>query len=268
MADDEQQLEKLEIDRDQLAVCSSCGFSGKLIDVVAHADSCIGAASPPAKRNGSTPKKVANSNAKRDNPETVVSLGRKERGEENFIWPAEAVLLLIELYEQHEELFSSPRYTKKSVWEKISSIMTKRGYHLTGLQVDNKWKFLKRHYKKVKNSDNSSQQSWPFFEAMDQLALKVNLDSLPTDSSEEPSGKTPGSAASNSSSPKFLFSGPFKKKRKLVDIEPAWIKTLRFDMNRREQMAQRRHDEFIQVQKDNQMLFKEMMEKFIGAIKK
>lgn len=258
----EQPLESLEIDRDQLAVCSVCGLTGKFIDIVAHADGCAAAAASPSKLNSvknaeKQHAQVVNSAAKHGN--------RSDRGDETFIWPPDAVSHLIQLFEQHQNMFNSPRYTKKRVWEKLSSIMNERGYNVTGLQVDNKWKFLKRHYLKIKCSPNSAQrQSWPFFEAMDQLALDVNLDSNRTiDVSEESANQ----AETDSLALKFVHTSP-PKKRKLNDVEPAWIKTLRLDMNRREQMAQKRHDEFIKVQRDNQLMFKEMMEKFISVIKK
>ncbi|KAL1496972.1 hypothetical protein ABEB36_008013 [Hypothenemus hampei] len=83
-------------------------------------------------------------------------------------------VLLIRLVEENLDKFNAK--IKKNVWiiiaEKISSITKKKFTHE---QVDNKWKGMKKTFKRIKDENNRSGNSpvkWEFFNAMDSFMRK------------------------------------------------------------------------------------------------
>lgn len=59
------------------------------------------------------------------------------------IWTHEKVLLLIELYREHRELFSNSAIKRHEVWRKIASQIQAKGHHVTGDMCDKKFRSLR-----------------------------------------------------------------------------------------------------------------------------
>lgn len=92
----------------------------------------------------------------------------------NRTWHHNDILMLIHLMQKHEKTFETS--LKKTVWQKITKILnetSKKKY--TPLNVENKWKSLKRTYKslKIKATRTGTQRKyWEYFQAMDDLMAK------------------------------------------------------------------------------------------------
>lgn len=87
-------------------------------------------------------------------------------------WPRSAVINLIELWKENEANFSSANTRAKTVWQSIASSLNYNNFQPTWEQVENKWKGLRRTYKKIKDNNNSTgraHQSWEFFDKMDEI---------------------------------------------------------------------------------------------------
>lgn len=102
-------------------------------------------------------------------------------------WNPDHVLLLIRLVEKHDQEFQNTM--KKNVWLKIAKEMeTITHKKFTQDQVDNKWKGLKKTYKKIKDHNNKSgneSKKWQFFNAMDSfMGKKPEVEPVATCSSD------------------------------------------------------------------------------------
>ncbi|XP_060589697.1 uncharacterized protein LOC132744920 isoform X2 [Ruditapes philippinarum] len=87
-------------------------------------------------------------------------------------WRHEEVMLLISLYADHQDMFSSSAYKAFQVWRRIAEEMATKGYRFTGLQCDKKFRSLKYRYKTIVDANEKSgrgRRKWEFFEAMDEL---------------------------------------------------------------------------------------------------
>ncbi|KAL1489120.1 hypothetical protein ABEB36_011086 [Hypothenemus hampei] len=89
-------------------------------------------------------------------------------------WAPHQVLLLIRLVEENFDNFNTQ--VKKKIWvliaEKMSLILNKK---ITHEQIDNKWKGLKKTYKKIKDENKRSGNAplkWEFFNVMDSFMKK------------------------------------------------------------------------------------------------
>ncbi|KYN00247.1 hypothetical protein ALC62_08993 [Cyphomyrmex costatus] len=69
----------------------------------------------------------------------------------NFMWPDNAVYLLLELYQEKEEMFNSSFKKHNILWKEIATSMreTNNSYNVTGQQCSNKLSRLKRTYRNI-----------------------------------------------------------------------------------------------------------------------
>jgi len=84
-----------------------------------------------------------------------------------FVWPDKAVFLLLELYREREEDFSSGKRSNK-IWAEIAASMKEMNssYDITGQQCASKMSGLKRTYKNIVDQNKKSgnhRNSWAFF---------------------------------------------------------------------------------------------------------
>ncbi|KAL1488690.1 hypothetical protein ABEB36_014489 [Hypothenemus hampei] len=114
-------------------------------------------------------------------PNTVESVEEIENSTEfeaiaddSMRWAPHQVLLLIRLIEENFDKFNTE--VRKKIWfliaEKMSLILNKR---ITYEQIDNKWKGLKKIYKKIKYENKqfgNAPLKWEFFNAMDSFMRK------------------------------------------------------------------------------------------------
>ncbi|KAL1488691.1 hypothetical protein ABEB36_014490 [Hypothenemus hampei] len=94
--------------------------------------------------------------------------------DDSMRWAPHQVLLLIRLIEENFDKFNTE--VRKKIWfliaEKMSLILNKR---ITYEQIDNKWKGLKKTYKKIKYENKrfgNAPLKWEFFNAMDSFMRK------------------------------------------------------------------------------------------------
>ncbi|KYQ50807.1 hypothetical protein ALC60_10099 [Trachymyrmex zeteki] len=85
-----------------------------------------------------------------------------------FVWPDKAVLLLLELYREREEDFSSGMKRSNKIWAEIAISMkdANSSYAVTGQQCASKMSGLKRTYKNITDQNKKSgnhRSSWAFF---------------------------------------------------------------------------------------------------------
>ncbi|KAJ8969146.1 hypothetical protein NQ314_001887 [Rhamnusium bicolor] len=103
--------------------------------------------------------------------ENDVDSEAEEDAKEMSKWAHEDILLLIHLYKKYEKLFESG--IKKKVWQKITNeINGKSKKKKDIINVENKWKSLKRTYKniKIKSAQSGSQRKhWEYFSVMDEI---------------------------------------------------------------------------------------------------
>jgi hypothetical protein len=110
---------------------------------------------------------LAETNIQEEDPTPTPNSSSEEK--EMLRWPSEHVLLLIRLVEGKQDMFNTG--LKKNVWLKIAGKITKlSGKKYTHEQVDNKWKGLKKTYKKIKDHNaqtGNDLKKWEFFYAID-----------------------------------------------------------------------------------------------------
>lgn len=90
-------------------------------------------------------------------------------------WTDNAVKLLIEIYKANKEKFDSPSFTKKKVWEIISTKLNKYGYNKSGVKCDEKWRNLRKTYDKVRteiNKTGNAKVTWKFYEDFQEMYWK------------------------------------------------------------------------------------------------
>ncbi|XP_067118357.1 uncharacterized protein [Centruroides vittatus] len=87
-------------------------------------------------------------------------------------WSTNAVKLLISLYKEHENKFSDICWPSKKVWSLISKTLQENNYLVTGNQCDEKWRNLKKTYRKIKDGNKQTgrgRSQWEFFSIMDEI---------------------------------------------------------------------------------------------------
>ncbi|KAL1488474.1 hypothetical protein ABEB36_014944 [Hypothenemus hampei] len=98
-------------------------------------------------------------------------MDKKEKEESNCKWSNECTMFLIDLVQQHNEDFQ--KKPKNIVWKKIcEKINNKHQTTWTPIQVDSKWKGLKRTYHEVKRHNNTSGNNirkWNFFDKINDV---------------------------------------------------------------------------------------------------
>lgn len=86
------------------------------------------------------------------------------------IWTNDAIYSLIDAWGQNKSKFGEAGRNKKAVWAKIATEISTRQRVFEGNQCGDKWKSLKRSYKRILDNNNSSGRSyknWKFMDAMD-----------------------------------------------------------------------------------------------------
>lgn len=71
---------------------------------------------------------------------------REENRNQTFSWSDASTKLFISLYKE-KRVANRKVKTKKIMWQKISEIMNLKGYNVTTVQAENKYKSLERSYK-------------------------------------------------------------------------------------------------------------------------
>ncbi|KAK4884873.1 hypothetical protein RN001_001144 [Aquatica leii] len=173
-------------------------------------------------------------------------------------WSDSEIKLLLSLYSDYKKDFEGKKFTNKSLWLKIALQMNKDGYNLTWEQCDNKFKNLKKAYKKVIDNNSKTgrgRMSFKFFDLMDSLFSKnpeihpvaecssMEIPIFVENLSESQSPISSGTATPVLDESRSITSKPSRKllKQKVED-EPIWFKRFRED-------SERRHQEKMVVQK-------------------
>lgn len=195
-----------------------------------------------------------------------------ERNDTHLRWPAEHVLLLIRLVENKQDMFNTS--LKKNVWIKISSEITKlTGKKYTNEQVDNKWKGLKKTYKKIKDHNNhtgNGRKTWEFYKAIDSfMGNKPEITPFATCSSN--SGLKVNSAGSSSCNATAKYdAGVLGDLDHTVGSSTAatsrssFTSTLMKKRKKKEDLAEKRHTEKLARYDEFLKLFKLSVEHEIG----
>ena len=64
-------------------------------------------------------------------------------------WGKTETLLLLSLYVVHKEELTDKKTKKRCVWKKIAEELTRKGYCVTSLQCENRWKTLKALFRRT-----------------------------------------------------------------------------------------------------------------------
>ncbi|XP_063923782.1 uncharacterized protein LOC135137931 [Zophobas morio] len=168
-----------------------------------------------------------------------------------YIWNDASTKLFITLYEQHKICFDSKKCTNRSVWGQIAAEMQSHSYHVTIEQVENKWKNLKKQYKKIVDHNNSSgrdRADWPYFSAMDKLfgqrpEIKppVLLGTMPTDKNVQDMPGTSETVQEKQPNNYKIRRNKRQRPCQQTSDEPTWL------VDYKEQ-AERRHNEKMAIQ--------------------
>ena len=105
---------------------------------------------------------------------TGQSLQPEEKG--TYSWNRSSTLLLINLYSQFKNDIRCGKLKKKTLWERVSSELSKQGYHFTPDQVCGRWKSLLRGYKNAKDHNKKSGNDYKTYEYEDELDEIFNSD--------------------------------------------------------------------------------------------
>lgn len=91
------------------------------------------------------------------------------------MWNEAQTLLLIDLWKENEDKFTSGAYTKKSIWIEISKKILNNESGPSHENCVNKWKSLVRTYRKIKDNNNKSgrgNQTFKYYDAIDNVLGK------------------------------------------------------------------------------------------------
>lgn len=94
----------------------------------------------------------------------------------NFMWPDNAVYLLLELYQEKEEMFNTSFKKHNILWKEIAASMreTSNIYNVTGQQCSNKLSGLKRTYRNIIDQNKKSgngRNSWEFYSVISNFSI-------------------------------------------------------------------------------------------------
>lgn len=111
-----------------------------------------------------------------------------EAGEEKKVqWSHTAILLLLQLWDQHQESFVSPKTKKKTIWQKIARLLSESGHVVSWAQAESKWKNLTKRYRDVidhNNTSGNSKKTCAYFnEISDIYGYKPNVNPIMISSS-------------------------------------------------------------------------------------
>jgi hypothetical protein len=74
--------------------------------------------------------------------------------DQKFQWVRVAVRMLMQLWHEHQDQFTSPKTKKKAVWIKIAKALSDAGYKVTGAQAESKWKNITKKYRDMVDQKN------------------------------------------------------------------------------------------------------------------
>ncbi|XP_014483067.1 PREDICTED: uncharacterized protein LOC106748742 [Dinoponera quadriceps] len=101
-----------------------------------------------------------------DFPQEKIGVGR-------FDWPHEAVWTLLDAYKKLKHLLRNKK--KAKFWTIVASHLLKKGYDITAFRCKKKITKLKNTYENIKKrsaQNGNSNQTWKYFEIMDELFKK------------------------------------------------------------------------------------------------
>ncbi|XP_067214433.1 uncharacterized protein [Linepithema humile] len=113
----------------------------------------------------------------------------KSNNEDVYLWNKKETLLLISLYKEHEEMFTSGKTKQNLCWKRIATEMAQKGCNISGKKCCTKFQTLKRTYKQIKDHNNksgNSRKTWEYLDAMDELCgTKPWIEPISTASSDQ-----------------------------------------------------------------------------------
>ncbi|XP_031327715.1 uncharacterized protein LOC116158975 [Photinus pyralis] len=235
----------------------------------------IGAPEPIVNKSSLTPAPV------QEIIEEVGAPGPSTKGsnsseKENIVWRDTNVLMFLDVYRNFESQFEAAGKKNSNVWGRITEIISKPGFAVTGLQCSVKMAGLKRTYKTIKDANSTSGNSrttWQYFNIMDEIFGKKGYMSPPaiasSDGPSEPSEETLATGSSVVTlfhiSDKIEFSETKKRKKNFSQLiyediqKQKKVKETKEEEKQRESL--RRHNEKIQVAKDLVTTLKEYLNK-------
>ncbi|XP_023240502.1 trihelix transcription factor GTL1-like [Centruroides sculpturatus] len=190
-------------------------------------------------------------------------------------WPTNAVKLLISLYKEHENKFSDICWPSKKVWSLISKTLQENNYLVTGSQCDEKWRNLKKSYRKIKDGNKQTGQGrrqWEFFSMMDEILgqqpyIKPSATFESSSSTlqvlsmvENNSGNIGIEPSSSTLSP--LPKLPQKHKRK-----PEWFEDYKKLKEKSREERRRRHAELLELRRKQHEDKMEFRKELLGVLK-
>ena len=106
--------------------------------------------------------------------ENIQDQEAEESGGERKAWSRKAIILLIELYKKYQKEFRNTTIKNGKVWDKIKQTMSSNGFQYTTIQIENKFKYLKARYVKVKDNGGTrgtgeSPIRFQYFEEFDDI---------------------------------------------------------------------------------------------------
>ncbi|XP_031352198.1 trihelix transcription factor GTL1-like [Photinus pyralis] len=172
---------------------------------------------------------------------------------QNHHWQDNEIKLLISLYEEHKTRFEDKSTTNRKVWQQIAELMNANGYMVTWEQCENKFKNLKKQYKKVIDHNAATGRNrlqFKYFDIMDNLLHQNPEINPPAECSSlnvEP--ECPNSPINDSgrSTPSCSTQLRPNNKRKNKENEPVWFKKFREDMDKRHQEKMKMQERLINV---------------------
>ncbi|XP_067203845.1 uncharacterized protein [Linepithema humile] len=112
----------------------------------------------------------------------------KSNNEDVYLWNKKETLLL-SLYKEHEEMFTSGKTKQNLCWKRIATEMAQKGCNISGKKCCTKFQTLKRTYKQIKDHNNksgNSRKTWEYLDAMDELCgTKPWIEPISTASSDQ-----------------------------------------------------------------------------------
>lgn len=159
------------------------------------------------------------------------------------------------------------------MWEDLAAAMAAEGYlDVSASQCENKFKYLKRTYTDTKDVNKRStgqpEKTCPYYEELDEIFKKspqiepVSLassidgpmnENIQNSSDEQPQPPTQGAKATETT----------RKKTRLESCLTKYGDRIEQKADEREAARQKRHEELIQLQRESNELYKEMMLKLL-----
>ncbi|XP_071578357.1 uncharacterized protein [Temnothorax nylanderi] len=106
----------------------------------------------------------------------------KRRIDDTFAWTDASTKLFLSIYKEKIELLINQKIkTRKILWDKIRGIMQSEGYNVTVIQIENKYKSLKRSFKNMitNNKQTGRGRTCPYqAELTELLGYKHNVKPL------------------------------------------------------------------------------------------